>query len=384
MPKTFDTMKGDGSIIAPRQNQYRSGTKSVSCFCRWQSERPVSGIQRDKYTFEAIFGPSASFCFCGFKTTSSEEDGWVSDFPVALARRLNFEVYLSESDGLHCVDQHGGVSTVLNRSKCFDFIVFRTRGAIWANARRPLIRNSQQWFLYPMCYNLDRVRRVGRVRILQDDHFVKPLGLKDEHVFYRDDETRGDALVIVGSLKPSKGQVAVARALSAEVLARHELVFCGTIRDLDELALLERSLKERGAHYRILGRLSKVELAELFRRAYAVLCPSSQDWNPRVVTEALSCGAPVVVSDCVALADALRPFIVQRPVKVFNDAILGGLAQARPRPPAGFFSLEPCMARVFSESMRPRSVRECIYDSLAWLQPHNGRGQRRLFRHQLF
>lgn len=371
----FGTAKEDGHVMVPNPDLESRSFRSIH-------ERPTFGTQHNKGTFEAVFGPSASFCFCGFHIKFGQH-GWVSDFPVLLARNPSYEVHVSEFGELWRWDQHGELSTVLIPPKRFDFVVFRTRGAVWANAGHPAISKCQQWFLYPMCANLNRVRCVGRTRILQDRHFVKPLGLNDRDVFYRDDGTRGDSLLIVGGLKPRKGQVAMTRTLSDEVLARHELIFCGQTKEPNELQLLKRVLNERGARYRILGWLSKPQLAEQFRRAYAVLCPSLEDWNPRIVTEALSCGAPVVISERVPIADALRPFIVQRRVNAFSEAILSGLAQARPRPPAGLFSLEQCMANVFCDSKEPRLMRERIHDSLAWLRPRNGRSQRKLFGLQL-
>jgi glycosyltransferase involved in cell wall biosynthesis len=107
----------------------------------------------------------------------------------------------------------------------------------------------------------------------------------------------------VGSLIPRKNPEFLLRLVAALRKARPELelVQVGGVfsaeqeRLVDELALRP--------HLRRLSGLSRAELAALYRRASAVLLPSTAEGFGLPITEALSCGAPVVASDLPVLRE---------------------------------------------------------------------------------
>ena len=69
-----------------------------------------------------------------------------------------------------------------------------------------------------------------------------------------------------------------------------------------------------GGHVTQLRGLSRLELADLYRRAAAVLVPSEAEGFGLPVIEALACGAAVVASDIPVLREVGGPAAAYRPV----------------------------------------------------------------------
>jgi len=101
-------------------------------------------------------------------------------------------------------------------------------------------------------------------------------------------------LLFVGAVQPRKDPLA---ALDAARIAGLPLVVVGPEKD----AGLAAKLREGGADLR--GYVEKGELAELYRRAAAVLLPSRFEGFGLPALEAMACGTPVVVSDDPALRE---------------------------------------------------------------------------------
>lgn len=110
-------------------------------------------------------------------------------------------------------------------------------------------------------------------------------------------------LLHVGSLIPRKNPEFLLRLVAKVRDARPELELVqvgGTLSDAQERLADELSLRP---HLRRLSGLSRAELAALYRRAGAVLLPSTAEGFGLPITEALSCGAPVIASDLPVLRE---------------------------------------------------------------------------------
>jgi glycosyltransferase involved in cell wall biosynthesis len=82
--------------------------------------------------------------------------------------------------------------------------------------------------------------------------------------------------------------------------------------------------------------LSRAELAEVYRRAGAVLIPSGAEGFGLPAIEALACGAPVVASDLPAIREAGGPAAVYAPVgdvEAWADAVAKVLTDPAAAPP---------------------------------------------------
>jgi glycosyltransferase involved in cell wall biosynthesis len=116
--------------------------------------------------------------------------------------------------------------------------------------------------------------------------------------------------LFVGRLAEKKGLDVLLRAL-AEV-PDATLVVGGDGPDRSALEALSKELGVAG-RVRFAGRLSRGELREEFRRAYAVVVPSrvasdgDQDTTPLVMSESMSAAVPVIASRLGGLAEQIEP-----------------------------------------------------------------------------
>jgi glycosyltransferase involved in cell wall biosynthesis len=121
---------------------------------------------------------------------------------------------------------------------------------------------------------------------------VTPHGV--DPAFAPGDGTHNGYLLFVGAVQARKNPLA---ALSAAEAAGVPLVVVGPEKDPE----LARELRARGADVR--GWVEKPELAELYRRAGALILPSRFEGFGVPVLEAMASGTPVVLSDDEALRE---------------------------------------------------------------------------------
>jgi glycosyltransferase involved in cell wall biosynthesis len=108
-------------------------------------------------------------------------------------------------------------------------------------------------------------------------------------------------VVCVADVRPIKGHVYLLEAWRRLNLKNAELVFAGTMR-----REMTRVLDRYRGCYRHVGPLGKQALAELYRTSDLLVLPSVEDGFGLVVTEALACGTPVLVTDRVGAKDVVR------------------------------------------------------------------------------
>jgi glycosyltransferase involved in cell wall biosynthesis len=116
-----------------------------------------------------------------------------------------------------------------------------------------------------------------------------------------------DYLLFVGAIHPRKDPLA---ALAAASAAGRPLVVAGPAKD----RALAAKLRAGGADLR--GYVDKPQLADLYRRAAAVILPSRFEGFGLPVLEAMASGTPVVISDDPALRE------------VAGDAAAGSVQEA--------------------------------------------------------
>jgi glycosyltransferase involved in cell wall biosynthesis len=135
---------------------------------------------------------------------------------------------------------------------------------------------------------------------------VTPHGV--DPAFSPGDGTHDGYLLFVGAVQQRKDPLA---ALAAAEAVGLPLVVAGPARD----AALVRALRERGADVR--GYVTKPVLAQLYRRAAALVLPSRYEGFGIPVLEAMASGTPVVLSDEPALRE------VAGDAGVYGDAAEG-------------------------------------------------------------
>jgi glycosyltransferase involved in cell wall biosynthesis len=152
--------------------------------------------------------------------------------------------------------------------------------------------------------------------------------------------TTDDYLLFVGAIQERKGPLVAAEAAAA--LGR-PLVVVGPEKEPP----LARELERRGADLR--GWVEKPELAELYRRAAAVLVPSRFEGFGLAVVEAMACGTPVVAAAEPALREVAGDAAVFAEPDGFPAAVERALAERGRLRAAG---LERARAFSWDESAR--------------------------------
>jgi glycosyltransferase involved in cell wall biosynthesis len=135
----------------------------------------------------------------------------------------------------------------------------------------------------------------------------------------------------VGSLIPRKNPEFLLRLVASVRAQRPDIELVqvgGTFSNAHERLLDELGLR---AHLRRLSGLSRGELAALYRRARAVLQPSTAEGFGLPIIEALSCGAPVVASDLPVLREVggnATDFCPVNELDTWRSTLLGVLDEA--------------------------------------------------------
>jgi alpha-1,3-rhamnosyl/mannosyltransferase len=128
----------------------------------------------------------------------------------------------------------------------------------------------------------------------------------------------GGFVLFVGAIQARKNPLAAAEAAAAVDLP---LVVVGPEKE----PALARELRSRGADVR--GWVDKAELAELYRRASALVLPSCFEGFGVPVLEALASGTPVVLSDDAALREVAGDAGVYAERGDFGAALRRALAE---------------------------------------------------------
>ena len=148
----------------------------------------------------------------------------------------------------------------------------------------------------------DRVCAIPHGR---DPGFSPDAGLSDVDALRRHG-VREPYLLICGSLLPYRR---VEDAIQALVLARErleripDLVVAGTSDQRRYIESLQESARQAGLsdHVRLIGQVTRADMAPLYRRALMVIMSTEIEACPNVAIEAMSSGCPVVSSDIPAL-----------------------------------------------------------------------------------
>ncbi|WP_271504834.1 glycosyltransferase family 4 protein [Bradyrhizobium sp. CCBAU 11357] len=108
-------------------------------------------------------------------------------------------------------------------------------------------------------------------------------------------------VLCVAELNPIKGHVYLLEAWKRLNLHRSELIFVGTMRHE-----MKRALQPYEGIFRYLGPLGRRDLVRLYQTSSLLVLPSVQDGFGFVVTEALACGLPAIVTEHVGARDVIR------------------------------------------------------------------------------
>lgn len=128
-------------------------------------------------------------------------------------------------------------------------------------------------------------------------------------------------VVCVAEISPIKGHVYLLEAWRRLAPANAELIFVGTMR-----REMIRVLNRYKGSFQYAGPLNRASLVRLYQQSSLLVLPSVQDGFGFVVSEALACGVPVVVTEHVGAKDIVRAgdngFVVPpRDVAALADAI---------------------------------------------------------------
>jgi glycosyltransferase involved in cell wall biosynthesis len=128
-------------------------------------------------------------------------------------------------------------------------------------------------------------------------------------------------VLCVAEITPIKGHIYLLEAWRRLALPNAELVFAGTLRK-EMMPLLARY----EGWFRYAGPLDKASLVRSYQDSSVVVLPSVEDGFGLVVSEALACGIPVIVTEHVGARDIVRSgyngFVVPpRNVDAVADAI---------------------------------------------------------------
>jgi glycosyltransferase involved in cell wall biosynthesis len=205
-----------------------------------------------------------------------------------------------------------------------------------------------------------RARRVLAISQRTKDDLVELYGLPADKVVvtplaydpaFRPGGTRGDYLLLAGSVEERKNPLLAAEAARA---AGRQLVVVGPERD----AALVAELRARGADVR--GFVSKEELVRLYQEAAALLFPTRYEGFGLPVAEAMASGTPVIATPDAAVREVGADAVAYAEPGEFVDAVARVLADPEPWSRAGIeraraFSWEETARRtaaVYREALR--------------------------------
>jgi glycosyltransferase involved in cell wall biosynthesis len=194
-----------------------------------------------------------------------------------------------------------------------------------------------------------RATRVLAISQRTKDDLVELYGLPEEKVVvtplaydpaFRPGGTRGDYLLLAGSVEERKNPLLAADAARA---AGRTLVVVGPLRD----DALVAELRARGADVR--GFVPKDELVRLYQEAAALLFPTRYEGFGLPVAEAMASGTPVVATPDAAVREVGGDAVAYAEPHEFAEAVARVLADPAPWARAG---LERARAFSWEETAR--------------------------------
>jgi glycosyltransferase involved in cell wall biosynthesis len=194
-----------------------------------------------------------------------------------------------------------------------------------------------------------RAKRVLAISQRTKDDLVELYGLADDKVVvtqlaydpaFRPGGTRGDYLLLAGSVEERKNPLLAAEAARE---AGRRLVVVGPQRD----ASLVEELRRRGADVR--GFVSKEELVRLYQEAAVLLFPTRYEGFGLPVAEAMASGTPVVATPDAAVREVGGDAVAYAEPHEFADVVARVLADPEPWSRAG---LERARAFSWEETAR--------------------------------
>jgi glycosyltransferase involved in cell wall biosynthesis len=148
---------------------------------------------------------------------------------------------------------------------------------------------------------------------------------------FRPGGTRGDYLLLVGSVERRKNPLLAADAAAA---AERTLVVVGPVRDTSLAAELHR----RGAELR--GFVTSQELVRLVQEAAALLFPTRYEGFGLPVAEAMACGTPVVATPDAAVREVGGDAVAYAHPDAFAETVQWVLSDPEPWSRAGLHRAE--------------------------------------------
>jgi glycosyltransferase involved in cell wall biosynthesis len=116
-------------------------------------------------------------------------------------------------------------------------------------------------------------------------------------------------VVFVGTMEPLKrpGDLLLAHEELRRQFPNLEAIFCGEFQVAGYAHKIQQMVCRRKIEgLRFEGRVGQARLAELFRKAIALVVPSSQENAPMVIAEAMATGLPVVATRVGGIPDMVR------------------------------------------------------------------------------
>jgi glycosyltransferase involved in cell wall biosynthesis len=158
--------------------------------------------------------------------------------------------------------------------------------------------------------------------------FVNPLGVDLSFFNPPAGDDRGDGVfrvIQVGGVIARKGVQYLIRAFSELKLPNSELIFVGTGYENSPIRpVLNRYAAD---NIKFLGVISRAELPVCYGQSSVFVLPSIADGFAAVVTEAMACGIPAIVTENVGSGDLIREgetgFVIPiRDVEALKESLL--------------------------------------------------------------
>ena len=214
----------------------------------------------------------------------------------------------------------------LRQAKRLGAVTFIDRGSVEARAQQRLLREEfrlhglgdgpmsdsavsrmlaeyadTDCIVVPSTFVYDTFRAVGYP---EERLFINPLGVDTDRFRPADARDGRFRAIFVGQVSLQKGIVYLLRAWRRLNLPDAELVLVGPMERAASRIVQEEQQRMQADSTRLAGPTTTPE--SLLAGASVLVLPSIQDGFGLVVLEAMACGVPVIVSECVGAKDCVR------------------------------------------------------------------------------